>query len=216
MKKYPFLPEIRAKINKNSIRIQDLAREIYIKPRSMHFMENGAEKTWDILDGMDSVSALLYHRDLSAFIIVRQFRPAVFLAKNNLFKNPSQILNADLSSGYTYELCAGLADKNMEIEKIMVEEIFEECGYEISVENLQKIGVFHGGTSMHGNVNHLFFAEISQKDFRHAGGGIDDECIDVIALPLQYSLEFAHDDEIAKTTGLSFAITWYHFKKGRV
>lgn len=38
----------------------------------------GKQRRWDVVQAMDSVGIILYHKGLDAFIIVRQFRPAVY------------------------------------------------------------------------------------------------------------------------------------------
>lgn len=41
----------------------------------------GKERRWDIVKAHASVGAVLYHSGLDAFILVRQFRPAVYAAR---------------------------------------------------------------------------------------------------------------------------------------
>lgn len=41
--------------------------------------------------------------------------------------------------GITLELCAGICDKDASWEQIAKEEVLEECGYNVNVENLQEI-----------------------------------------------------------------------------
>ena len=69
----------------------------FIKPVRLFYKQDGIEKSWDIIHSHDSVSIMLYEIDLDAFVIVKQFRPAVFMRNND---------------GYIYELCAGLVDKS--------------------------------------------------------------------------------------------------------
>ena len=44
--------------------------------------------------------------------------------------------------GITIELCAGIVDKDASLEQIAKEEIHEECGYDVPIENIQKIKSF--------------------------------------------------------------------------
>lgn len=39
----------------------------------------------------------------------------------------------------TVEFCAGIVDKNKSLDEIAVEEVREECGYEVKASDLQKI-----------------------------------------------------------------------------
>lgn len=46
------------------------------------------------------------------------------------------------SLGITLELCAGIVDKKLPLEEIAREEILEECGYNVPVSCLEKVGTF--------------------------------------------------------------------------
>lgn len=41
--------------------------------------------------------------------------------------------------GITLELCAGICDKNVSWAQIAKEEVLEECGYNVELENLREI-----------------------------------------------------------------------------
>jgi len=43
------------------------------------------------------------------------------------------------SIGLTIEFCAGIVDKNKSLEEIAVDEVREECGYEVKVSDMEKI-----------------------------------------------------------------------------
>jgi len=43
------------------------------------------------------------------------------------------------SLGLTVEFCAGIVDKNKALEEIAVDEVREECGYEVKVSDMQKV-----------------------------------------------------------------------------
>lgn len=47
-----------------------------------------------------------------------------------------------VADGYTIELCAGLVDKDLPLVDVAKEEIFEECGYDIPSNHIQKIFSF--------------------------------------------------------------------------
>ena len=46
------------------------------------------------------------------------------------------------SMGITYELCAGIVDKEKPANEIAREEILEECGYDVPVDKLLRITGF--------------------------------------------------------------------------
>ena len=43
------------------------------------------------------------------------------------------------SLGLTYELCAGIVDKDTSIEQIAQAELLEECGYKVPLDKLERV-----------------------------------------------------------------------------
>ena len=41
--------------------------------------------------------------------------------------------------GITYELCAGIVDKDLPLDVIAQEEVLEETGYQVSLEQLERV-----------------------------------------------------------------------------
>lgn len=167
----------------------------FIKPLRLFYRQDGKEKSWEIVLTHDSVAILLYDRDAEAFVLVKQFRPAVYL-KNH--------------EGYTWELCAGLIDKeNKSIETIAREEILEECGYDVPAGAMERITSFFTAVGFAGGEQTLFFAEVDSCMKVAEGGGIDDEQIEVVLLPLNEARSFMFDESKPKTPGLLFAFMWF-------
>lgn len=128
----------------------------YIKPKRMLFCENGKERSWDIIEAHDSVAILLYHQLKDSFVMVKQFRPAVYL-KESLRKTS----HLKVESGYTFELCAGITDKEgKSLKEIAQEEILEECGYAIPLENINKITEFYSSVGFAGSKQTLFLQQL--------------------------------------------------------
>ncbi|WDL69475.1 NUDIX hydrolase [Helicobacter winghamensis] len=176
----------------------------YIKPKRMQFTENGKERSWDIIEAHDSVAALLYHTQKEAFVVVKQFRPAVFLKESN---RNTKHLKSEI--GYTFELCAGITDKNKPLNVIMQEEILEECGYNIPLENIIQITEFYSSVGFAGSKQTLFFATLDESYRQNLGGGVDDENIEVVFIPKKEAYDFILDSGFPKTSGIMFAFLWY-------
>lgn len=120
-------------------------------------------------------------------------------------------ITAPFSEGVTYELCAGIIDKNVSLASLMKQEILEECGYDVPVENLQEITSFRSGVGTTGALQTLFFAEVTDEMCVNKGGGNSDEgeMIEVFYLPLEKSREFMFDITKHKPAGFMFAMMWY-------
>lgn len=175
-------------------RIEPLETSRFVRPALVRYRQNGAEKSWEIIRAHDSVAVLIYDRDNDAFILVKQFRPAVYLQNGE---------------GYTVELCAGIVDKTSSLLQIAKEEIEEECGYDVPIEQIEKITSFYTSVGFAGSKQTLYYAEVDRSMKVHEGGGIEMEEIEVVMLPVQEAKAFMFDETQVKTPGLLFAFMWF-------
>jgi len=180
-----------------NIKFEPLINPQYIKAKRFSFELNGKKRDWEIVDTHDSVAVLIYHKDKKSFVLVKQFRPAVYLKNDD---------------GYTVELCAGLVDKDKSLVQITKEEILEECGYDIPLQNIDKITSFYTAVGFAGGNQTLYYAEVDDTFKVNEGGGIEDEDIEVIYLPINKAKTFIKDESIAKTPGLMYGILWFFDK----
>jgi len=181
------------------LKVTDDFKPNFVKPKRVEFEIDGKQKRWEVLDVHDSVAILLYHEDRDDLIVVKQFRLPLYL------KN---------SDGYTHELCAGLIDKDKSLEEIAREEILEECGYDVPIESIQKVAEFFTAVGFAAGKQTLFFCKVNDIHKVSEGGGIDDEDIEVIYIPVSKAKEFMFDSSIAKTPGLMFGFSWFFLNKG--
>ncbi|MCT7582813.1 NUDIX domain-containing protein [Aliarcobacter butzleri] len=178
-----------------NLEISTLEDTKFIKPLKVTFNLNGKKKTWEAVRSHDSVSILLYHTQKNAILLVKQFRVPVYLN--------------DKSQTFTYELCAGLVDKEKSLEEIAIEEIDEECGYEVNKKDIQKVTSFFTNVGISGAKQHLYFSKIDESIKIHDGGGVNDEQIELYFLPINSIDEFIFDESKAKTPGLIFSLYWF-------
>lgn len=166
----------------------------FVQVRRMYYTQEGTPKTWDLALVHDSVAILLYHTEKEAFILVKQFRPPVWLKNND---------------GYTYELCAGILDKNKSEQETAQEEILEECGYNVPLEAIERVTGFYTSVGFAGSRQSLFFALVDESMRLHNGGGVEHELIEIVELPLSQAKEMMFDETKPKTPGLLFAFSWF-------
>ena len=177
-----------------------LENPAYIKASLATFRHNGIQRDWEVVQAHDSVAILIYHKEQDAFVLVKQFRPAVYL--NN-------------DEGVTVELCAGILDKSLSLAQIAQEEIEEECGYEVPLSSIEKITSFHTSVGFAGAKQTLYYAEVEEAMKVSEGGGVDDEQIEVIYLSTSEAMAFIYDESIAKTPGIMFAFFWWFEQKDK-
>jgi UDP-sugar diphosphatase len=178
--------------------LQPLEDSKFVTTSLATYRQNGVEKSWEIVEAHDSVAVLIYHTSKDAFVLVKQFRPAVYLNNNE---------------GLTVELCAGIVDKNLSLMHIAQEEIEEECGYRVTVDSMKKITSFHTSVGFAGSKQMLYYVEVDDSMKVSEGGGVDDEQIEVLYLSIKKAKAMMFDESIAKTPGLMFAFMWWFENK---
>ncbi|SFV90906.1 Uridine diphosphate glucose pyrophosphatase [hydrothermal vent metagenome] len=181
-------------------KLEPLKAPHFVQTALARYTQDGVEKTWEVVEAHDSVAILIYHIEKEAFILVKQFRPAIYL--NN-------------GRGETVELCAGIVDKDLPLVRIAVEEIEEECGYSVPLEAIERVTAFHTSVGFAGSRQTLYYAEVDHSMQVSDGGGIDGEQIEVIELPVKELETFIFDETIAKTPGLMFAFLWWKEKNAK-
>lgn len=185
----------------------------------------GKQRRWDMVFSHDSVAILLYHTQLQAFLLVRQFRPPVYAnilrdCEHNKSSSPPS-----LESAFVFELCAGLVDKpGLSLSEIASEEVMEETGYSVPATALRQVTSFLTSVGLSGSRQTIFAANIDEECLcspsissnsssaaaTAGGGGLAShgEAIDVVALPVSSVDDFLLDETVPKSAGLMFSLLW--------
>ena len=180
--------------------LEPLTKPNFVKASLVTYKQNGIKKSWEIIESHNSVAILIYHKERDCFVLVKQFRPPVYHR------------NGD---GMTIELCAGLIDKDKSLEQIAKEEIEEECGFSVPLEKIERITKVLSAVGTSGSEQVIYYAEVDESMRVSEGGGIADEQIEVIEVPLKEAKIFMYDESIGKTVGLMFAFMWWFDKYAR-
>lgn len=178
----------------DEITITDCPESAYISLHRMSYTQKGISKNWDFIKVHDSVAVILADTLRSELILVRQFRPPVFLREK---------------TGITYELCAGITDKDLSPEETVREEIQEETGYSVRTEDIERITSFFTAVSFAGSRQTLYYAEVDDSKRTGSGGGVGTERLEVIRLPFSEIHSFMMDESKPKTPGLLFGLIWF-------
>ncbi|MEY4504267.1 MAG: hypothetical protein RL154_560 [Pseudomonadota bacterium] len=176
----------------------------YLHPVKLAYKINGVERTWEAVKSLDSVAVLIYHKEKDSFLFVKQFRAPIVLNANK-----------NVEDAFTYELCAGVCDKDKSLEETAIEEIDEECGYNVAIEKLEFITAFHTCVGISGALQSVFYAEICEEDLLHCGGGDHTEDIELIWVDKNDAKTFCYDLTKPKTPGLIAAIYWWFDRKSQ-
>ena len=133
----------------------------------------------EVYDRGNGATVLLYNSQKQSVVLVRQFRIATWVNGN--------------ADGMLIETCAGLLDDD-EPEDCIRKEAIEETGYQVNnVRKVFQLYMSPGGVT---EIVHFFIAEYDDSLRENAGGGVDDEAIDVLELPLTQAIEMIRSGEI--------------------
>lgn len=194
--------------------IKPLEESIYLKPHTLHFTQNGQKRTWDLLGVHDSVAIVIHNISRNVLIFVKQFRPAVYFGSIpeadrqstiDVKKYPPQL-------GITIELCAGIVDKNLSLVEIAKEEVLEECGYDVPLNNFEKIGSYRSGVGTSASLQTAYYCQVTDDMKVSSGGGVDDEIIEVVEMTVEEVKKYISQNNIQSPPSFLFAIYWYLYK----
>lgn len=135
-------------------------------------------------DRGNGATILLHNPETDTVILTRQFRLPTFVNGNR---------TGDPSDGMLIEACAGLLD-NDDPETAIIRETEEETGYRVqSVRKVMEAYMSPGSVT-----EKLFFylAEYTADTERNSGGGIDEEEIEILEVPLSQALAMMERGEI--------------------
>lgn len=135
-------------------------------------------------DRGNGATILLHNPETNHVILTRQFRLPTFINGNR---------NGGPSSGMLIEACAGLLD-NDDPETAIRRETEEETGYQI--QSVQKVMEAYMSPGSVTEKLYFYLAEYTADTERHAGGGIDEEEIDILEVPVEQALAMVESGEI--------------------
>jgi UDP-sugar diphosphatase len=214
------------KLKLSNFGITNIEKSQWIKPYRLKYSQNDIERTWDGLVTHPSVSCVIYNKSRNCIVLVKQFRPVVYICQlleesSNQSDIQNSLNNIDWSKkgthdSFTYELCAGLCDKNgLSLEETVKEEILEECGYQVDAKNIYKISACRTGVGLTGSLHTIFYTEVTDMMKVNEGGGNthEGEFIEVLDLDCSKINELLYDIKKEKTASLLFGLTWFLHEK---
>ncbi|XNN30438.1 GDP-mannose pyrophosphatase NudK [Escherichia coli] len=132
----------------------------------------------EVYDRGNGATILLYNTKKKTVVLIRQFRVATWVNGNEsgqLIKPAPGCWITTTGSAYS-------------------QKAIEETGYEVGeVRKLFELYMSPGGVT---EVIHFFIAEYSDNQRANAGGGVEDEHIEVLELPFSQALEMIKTGEI--------------------
>ena len=148
-----------------------------------HMQNNGVMSEYQrrlVVERGDAVGVLLYNVDTKCIVAVRQFR-APTLGKGS-------------EGGWTTEAVAGTIDQYETPERTAVRETMEETGYKIGEPKL--IAQFFSSPGGSSERVYLYCAKVRNADKIGKGGGINDEDIETLNIPVEELFKLVRSNAI--------------------
>lgn len=136
-------------------------------------------QTREVYDRGNGATILLYNKIKKTVLLIKQFRMPTYVNGN--------------PTGMLLETCAGLLD-NDSPEDCIRKEAIEETGFAVGkVDKLFEAYMSPGSVT---EIVHFFAAQYDESQRQNAGGGVEDEDIDVLEVPFAEALEMIKDGRI--------------------
>ncbi|XP_065203665.1 uridine diphosphate glucose pyrophosphatase NUDT14-like [Planococcus citri] len=195
-----------------------LGDSLFIKPMEIRYTINGHERKWDYIECHNSVAIIIFNVSRRTLVCVKQFRPAVYVQNIPLQdrNGPIDLVKYPPNLGITVEFCAGIVDKNKSLREIAKEEVLEETGYDVSIENLHEIKVFKSNVGTAVDEIHLFYTEVDDSMKKGDGGGLEDEgeYIEVVELTLEEARQICEQTTTLNNyCGFLYGLLWFLHNK---
>lgn len=169
--------------NINNIRTEVLSANWYTL-RKITFDFQKKDGTWqthsrEVYDRGNGATILLYNKQQKSVILTRQFRLPTYVNGNE--------------SGMLIEACAGLLDQDHP-EDCIKREVEEETGYQI--RDVKKVFEAYMSPGSVTEILYFFVAEYSNNQKFNAGGGVEEEDIEVLEVKFDDALTMIEQGEI--------------------
>jgi len=186
------------------------------KTFTVNYQQNGNPVHWELLSGQgqDICSVLIFDTHKQRFILVKQFRPVVFLKSLTAVPHDPVVCPKEMYStekGITFELCSVKLDDNQsglnsrlcpKSLSSLQNQVAHDIGYQIDETNLTLVFKYR---TMGSFVN-LFVAEVndSLKCERSSVSHVDPYTVQLDGV-----FEFIEDDTKPKVTDCAIAMLWW-------
>ncbi|CAH1955093.1 unnamed protein product [Acanthoscelides obtectus] len=199
----------------SEVHLTEYIPTIYTSPRTIYYTQNGKQRKWHIMAERNGVVIVLYNSTRDVLILVKQFRASAYIhqiPEEERTKKPIDVKKYPPNLGITYEFCAGLEDKNISTAETAREEILEECGYEVTLDQLEKIATIKNLSETTGARSTFYYCEVTDEMRLNHGGGNEEEGenIEVVEMPVEEVLRFTTNREyVPCPINFMFGLYWF-------
>ncbi len=175
----------------NVIEVVENTTPKFVESITVKYQREGeAVRSWEMVKRHPSVHVMVYNKTTDEFLVVKQYRIPVLLNSIDEMSEGSYV------PGVVYEACAGLIDSDHDADVIVQNEILEELGYSVRLDQILPVRFLKSSVGLSGVDALTFYAEVTEDQKVNAGGGLENEDIEVVRIPCEEIFDFIYDPEI--------------------
>ncbi|CAH0548754.1 unnamed protein product [Brassicogethes aeneus] len=202
----------------SDVKVTKYIPTIYTRPRTVEYIKNGTLRKRSIMAEKNGVVIIIYNKTRDVLVLVKQFRPSAYFCQVNeddFLLDTIDTKKYPPKLGITLEFCAGLVDKDLCNEEIAIEEIFEECGYNVEIKDLEEICTICNLTDTTGAKSFFYYCEVTDDMKVSNGGGVEGENIEVIDMKVDDVIQYGTQDYVQSPACFLFGLNWFLYNKYR-
>ncbi|XP_014249491.1 uridine diphosphate glucose pyrophosphatase-like isoform X2 [Cimex lectularius] len=182
-------------LNIKDVTLSPMEDSIYVVPFRMNYTQDNVSKTWDLIKTHNSILP----EDRKETIDTSRYPPKL---------------------GMSLEFCSGIVDKEKSLAEIAVEEAYEECGYKINKNSLEKVKSYRNAIGVAGETTTLFYTEVTDDMKTGPGGGVENELIEIVHLRMDQIEKIIREDEASSSNNVSgeflFGLMWFYNRQSKL
>ncbi|GMR45919.1 hypothetical protein PMAYCL1PPCAC_16114, partial [Pristionchus mayeri] len=179
---------------------------------------HGRSRQFEFTPRPAKIAVLLFNRKSRRFMLVRQFRPAVFASRvlqlpENARRGGAEVdwRSADRAMGCTLELCSGeVTDRKKHIDEAALAVVEEEFGFRVDKKYLQHIETCVTSLAESGTPCHLYYAELDNAEIVGEGSIAKRDCVQRVWLGISAAeVECRKQPDPRMDSAHYYALIWW-------
>lgn len=185
-----------------------------LKTFTLHYTQDGMNKTWDLLVIDDTVVTLIYNTTRNVLLFIKQFRPAVYYSSIPIEDRKDTIDTKKYPAqlGITIELCTRTITNQNSVLNDIKEDIKNTFGYSINTSQIQKIASYRSGVGTTGSKQTAFYCEVTD-DMKTGDMISEDGVIEITEMSPQEARKYVKQKYIRSPPNFLFAVYWFLYTK---
>lgn len=199
----------------SNVRVKPFSSSEY-KPFTMHYVQNGVKKTWDLLVLDERVVVIVFNTTKNTLLFLRQFRPAVYYGSIPE-EDRKEIIDTNKYSpelGITVELCCRKVSNQSSHSEDAKAEVLGTFGYDVPLSHFKKVAGYRAGVGTTGNKQTAFYCEVTED--MKISQGLKDDTVEIVEMTVDEIKRYLQQKHVRSPPNFLFGVYWFFYKLKKV